>query len=696
MPLTETLKSTWSRFFASVAYEKDPGFREVILRLSRRGMLAAGALGIVGVLVFLGLHAATGRVFVLWDYSDPRMLALWDKLLVIGLSLTGLGLSRTQADPRWGRLVVAAILLVISVTSLLDDVASQDISFSAGWLGVFMLMAVGMMPYHPWQAFTFSSAITGAYFLCIRYAPDLLGIGRLEFDTGQSFFIVIISLICTSISWLLYNNRYEQYQALRRAEQLQEQLEKAYTSLEESLQLLTETQDQLVHAEKMASLGRLAAGIAHEMRNPLNFVNNFAEILVELSSELRAGLKAEKGKLVGEVLEDVEALLSDLEENAGRINEHGKRAEGIVRSMIQHARSSSGEREATNLNALLDEHVKQGIGRLEFDTGQSFFIVIISLICTSISWLLYNNRYEQYQALRRAEQLQEQLEKAYTSLEESLQLLTETQDQLVHAEKMASLGRLAAGIAHEMRNPLNFVNNFAEILVELSSELRAGLKAEKGKLVGEVLEDVEALLSDLEENAGRINEHGKRAEGIVRSMIQHARSSSGERQATNLNALLDEHVKLAYHGMRAQQPGFTVTMECNYDDAVGHVELVPQEMGRVFINLLNNAFYAVHERARAGDGSFVARVQVSTRKAGDTVEIRVCDNGPGISEEVKDKVFEPFFTTKPTGSGTGLGLSLSYEIVVQGHHGQMTVESEGGEGATFIVTLPLAGLRHPV
>ncbi len=276
-------------------------------------------------------------------------------------------------------------------------------------------------------------------------------------------------------------------------------------------------------------------------------------------------------------------------------------------------------------------------------------------------------------AERELEQARE-IEKAYTQLKS-------TQAQLVQQEKMASLGALTAGIAHEIKNPLNFINNFAEVNEELADELQDALAN------GESVEDI---IADLKQNAAVIAQHGKRADGIVKSMMAHAREGKGEREVVNLNALIDEHVELAYHGKRAQVPEFKVEIERVYDDSIGKVEIVPQDIGRVILNLVGNAFDAVLERAAGSKGQYEPVVHVSSCKKAECIEIRVTDNGPGMNEAVKAKVFEPFFTTKPTGSGTGLGLSLSYDIITQGHGGTLTVESDEGEGAAFVITLPLA------
>ena len=281
---------------------------------------------------------------------------------------------------------------------------------------------------------------------------------------------------------------------------------------------------------------------------------------------------------------------------------------------------------------------------------------------------------------RELEQARE-IEKAYNQLKDA-------QRQLIQSEKMASLGQMTAGIAHEIKNPLNFVNNFAQLSVDLADELADELDAGTDKTVAEIRDDLGEILANLKQNAAIINEHGRRADGIVKSMLEHARSTPGERRATDLNALLDEYVNLAFHGMRAQQQGFRCDIERKYDETVGKLDLAPKEIGRVFQNLLKNAFEAVREQALKDNRDYLPTVRVSTRPLDGGVEIRVGDNGPGIPPEIQDKIFEPFFTTKPTGSGTGLGLSLAYDIVTQGHGGTLAVEPTEGEGATLVITLP--------
>jgi signal transduction histidine kinase len=263
------------------------------------------------------------------------------------------------------------------------------------------------------------------------------------------------------------------------------------------------------------------------------------------------------------------------------------------------------------------------------------------------------------------------------------------QEQLVVSEKLASLGRLTAGVAHELKNPLNFVTNFAGLARELVSELREALTSDPTRLASEVAAEEADLLEDLEVNTSKIAEHGRRADAIIRNMLAHSRATPGERRPTDLNRLLDEYVGLAYHGMRASHSGFNVDIQRDYDPTLGTPDLVPEELGRVFLNLLDNAFDAVRTRAGRGEPGYTPRVSVSTRRLpGDQIQVVVSDDGTGMSEEIAERVFEPFYTTKQTGQGTGLGLSLAYDIVTQGHGGTIEVDSELGRGTTFTVVIP--------
>ena len=267
--------------------------------------------------------------------------------------------------------------------------------------------------------------------------------------------------------------------------------------------------------------------------------------------------------------------------------------------------------------------------------------------------------------------------------------LKATQASLIHAEKMASLGQLTAGIAHEIKNPLNFVNNFASLSVELLDELKETVRPVIAALGTDKRAAVDEVVDMLTANLEKIAEHGRRADGIVKSMLAHSRGASGERQRADLNALTEEALNLAYHGARAQDPNFNITLDREFDRTIAPIELVPQDISRVLLNLFGNGFYAADKRRREGtDAEFRPVLKVVTRDLGNEVEIRVRDNGTGIPPEFRDRLFEPFFTTKPTGEGTGLGLSISYDIVARQHSGTITVESVPGEFTEFTVRLP--------
>ena len=273
-----------------------------------------------------------------------------------------------------------------------------------------------------------------------------------------------------------------------------------------------------------------------------------------------------------------------------------------------------------------------------------------------------------------------QKHKAKIKIEEAYDNLKATQQQLIQSEKMASLGELTAGIAHEIQNPLNFVNNFSEVNEELVKELKS--EADKGNL-----EEVKAIANDIAFNSEKINHHGKRADTIVKGMLQHSRASSSVKEMTDINALADEYLRLAYHGLRAKDKSFNATMKTDFDEAVGKINVIPQEIGRVFLNLITNAFYVVAEKKKQLANGYEPTVTVTTKKENDKVVVSVKDNGSGIPQKVLDKIFQPFFTTKPTGQGTGLGLSLSYDIV-KAHSGEIKVKTKEGEGSEFIISLP--------
>ena len=300
--------------------------------------------------------------------------------------------------------------------------------------------------------------------------------------------------------------------------------------------------------------------------------------------------------------------------------------------------------------------------------------------------------YRRFMDIAKAEEQAENLRKEKETLEKTLTELQETQKQLIQSEKMASLGELTAGIAHEIQNPLNFVNNFSEVSKELLEEMLDELA--KGDT-----EEVNFIAKDVIQNLEKINHHGKRADGIVKGMLQHSRTRTAEKEPTDINKLADEYLRLAYHGLRAKDKNFNANLETNFDDEIGLVEVIPQDMGRVILNLITNAFYACAKRGRSAcnerrnstkEKDYQPTVSISTSsleggKGGVTISVK--DNGTGMPKHVVDKIFQPFFTTKPTGQGTGLGLSLSYDIV-KAHGGKITVETEEGKGTTFSVLLP--------
>ena len=275
-----------------------------------------------------------------------------------------------------------------------------------------------------------------------------------------------------------------------------------------------------------------------------------------------------------------------------------------------------------------------------------------------------------------------QLEEAKTQTEQALEELKSTQTQLIHAEKMASLGELTAGIAHEIQNPLNFVNNFAEVSADLIEEMHEEM--EEGNT-----EEVKAIADDIKLNLEKINHHGQRASSIVKGMLQHSRAGKATKEPTDINAVAEEYLRLSYHGLRAKDKSFNADFKTEFDVSLPKVNVVSQDIGRVLLNLINNAFYAVDKKAKSGREGYRPLVTVSTKKHQKSMEISIQDNGPGIPDDIKDKIFQPFFTTKPTGDGTGLGLSLSYDIITKGHDGQLAVETEEGKGTEFIIMLPI-------
>ena len=291
------------------------------------------------------------------------------------------------------------------------------------------------------------------------------------------------------------------------------------------------------------------------------------------------------------------------------------------------------------------------------------------------------------QALNQQKMLQEEVTRQTAEIRTTLDNLKSTQAQLIQAEKMASLGELTAGIAHEIQNPLNFVNNFSEVSIDIAKELKEEI--EKLEIPEKDKEYVNEIIGDLSSNQEKINHHGKRASSIVKGMLEHSRTSSGKKEPTDINALADEYLKLAYQSLRAKDKDFNATLETNFDTTLPKINVVSQDIGRVILNLITNAFYAVNERSKKAESDYVPTVSVITElTANSQLLIAISDNASGIPDAIKDKIFQPFFTTKPTGQGTGLGLSLAYDIV-KAHGGELKVESKEGEGSEFIINLPV-------
>ena len=287
----------------------------------------------------------------------------------------------------------------------------------------------------------------------------------------------------------------------------------------------------------------------------------------------------------------------------------------------------------------------------------------------------------------------DELRQRTNDLSLSLEDLRTAQDRLVQTEKLASLGQLTAGIAHEIKNPLNFVNNFSALSVELIDELHDVLTP--ATLEPKTREEIDELTLMLKGNLEKVVQHGKRADSIVKNMLLHSREGSGEHRPADINAIVEESLNLAYHGARAEKSGFNITLKRDLDPEAGMIDLYPQEITRVFLNLISNGFYAATKRKGLGDSSFEPTLSASTKNLGNKVEIRIRDNGTGIPREVKEKMFNPFFTTKPAGEGTGLGLSMSHDIVVKQHGGKIDVDTKPGAFTEFIITLPRKGAAQP-
>jgi signal transduction histidine kinase len=334
----------------------------------------------------------------------------------------------------------------------------------------------------------------------------------------------------------------------------------------------------------------------------------------------------------------------------------------------------------------LDEQIRlqnEENERIAADNKRKLYILLGGIgVAVFMIGLIYRNNRQQKRAYNLLQQQKAETDLQKEKADNTLKELKSTQSQLIQSEKMASLGELTAGIAHEIQNPLNFVNNFSEVSNELISEMLE--EVDKGNT-----EEVKVIAGDVQQNLEKILHHGKRADAIVKGMLQHSRSSNGVKEPADINVLADEYLKLAYHGLRAKDKTFNATLVTHYDETIGRISIVPQDIGRVILNLITNAFYAITEKSKQANEGYLPTVEISTRRSGSKVELIVKDNGNGIPGPALDKIFQPFFTTKPTGQGTGLGLSLSYDII-KAHGGTISVETREREGTTFTIELPIS------
>lgn len=446
-------------------------------------------------------------------------------------------------------------------------------------------------------------------------------------------------------------------------------------SLDKSLIYFSKSNDLSVKLNNAREICKSFLGLAEVYSRQLNF-----------NQALNYGKQAlEKARHMGQaqLLRDAYEILAKIYEAKG----DGLNALKYYKQYHTYADSLvniENERVAANYKADLEISQKEiAFERKNVRLRWIIFSSIAALISTIIIlWIINRNRRRSVRANKELQQKNAIIEDQKLEVESTLNHLKTTQNQLIQAEKMASLGELTAGIAHEIQNPLNFVNNFSEVSVELLNEMKDELDSGNPDLAKELADDVI-------QNLGKINTHGKRADSIVKGMLQHSRSNSGDKELTDINELIDEFVRLSYHGLRAKDKTFNATIKTEFDPSIGLINIVAQDVGRVILNILTNAFYEVSEKRKQDTSDYEPTVEVITNKLENAIEVRISDNGNGITKAILDKIFQPFFTTKPTGEGTGLGLSLSYDIITKGHGGELRVESEEGKGSTFIINLPI-------
>ena len=451
--------------------------------------------------------------------------------------------------------------------------------------------------------------------------------------------------------------------------------------------------NKLVEAEK---LNKQAMTIADASKQPYNIYQAYANMGKIYSTAKAYGQAIMHYETAFRSLTDADLYNEEVGSNYANLSVCYEQTGNYKKSLAAYKMSSQikdsvrgkeNVRKATELTMSYEFKKKQELAKAEQarkdavtqkEKNQQYFIIgalaLVVLAVLIIALIQFRSGKQKRKANLLLEQQKRQIENALLEL-------TATQAQLIQSEKMASLGELTAGIAHEIQNPLNFVNNFSDVNKELLEELLE--EADKGDM-----EEVKAIASDVISNEEKINHHGKRADNIVKGMLQHSRKGNGVKEPTDINKLADEHLRLSYHGLRAKDKSFNARFDTDFDVAIGTINIVPQDIGRVLLNLFTNAFYATAEKQKKGVKNYQPLISVHTKKLQSGTEIIVADNGSGIPQTIVDKIFQPFFTTKPTGQGTGLGLSLAYDIITKEHNGTITVDTTEGEGSRFIIVLP--------
>jgi signal transduction histidine kinase len=497
----------------------------------------------------------------------------------------------------------------------------------------------------------------------------------------------------------LYPNLVSFYKAWLAALQGDNELAKAYfakTNLNSISAILTlkmvSTYTAAVEDKQTAFiyLTTFAPKVDQQYKRTMRGIRGSSEAFMELATAYQSSLLEEKAAAEKRIMQQEFQTVQN--ENALKL-ENAQIANKLLETEASNAEKQKTAEikllESKARTAALEKEYKINLLNKSVESGRNLrnaMIIGLSILSAFMIWIIY-----QYQYRRKLSQMLQMQNQEITGqhkrLEQTLVNLKATQAQLIQSEKMASLGELTAGIAHEIQNPLNFVNNFSEINTELSAEILEA--AEKGDL-----EEVKVIAAVIRNNQEKIAEHGKRADSIVKSMLQHSRSSAGAKEPTDISALADEYLRLSYHGMRAKDKSFNATLKTEFDPHLPLLPVVSQDISRVLLNLFNNAFYAVHEKSKTAGREYEPTVTVRTKlsPAGNgnpsSAIISVSDNGPGISDSIKEKIFQPFFTTKPTGQGTGLGLSLSYDIITKAHGGNIHVSTQEGNGSTFMIQLP--------